>query len=429
MEQRRSAGPQHHPYPIATIDAAPLVAVIQSGSDLASIAAIVGYSNINSTAAGRVDTFDSESLRESFASLSRATRSNPYYSESSRVRLLCIGRAKLSDFRTVDITLQDTISDNTSSTTAYSAKPNHDRRLETIPLCEGELDDIEEEAIDRPTVTKEPILIARMQLLLDTTTTRDGTRRNKGEKEDYGRAYSSPIHALSQLSMWSARICFVHNDRRRLVQRIQAAQSRLNILSWEWKDQDGIGSLFTTSSDLEKKQTALGEKADSGWEPLGPNAYTIHNPTPNHDPQYQGGVFTSGSTYGALSSPKVLSPSASRLLELDNYGLGSTASAYSDIDRLTGVIVELLQVYYSPERTTRTEEFEYSMFSWVALQSVMEFSQQQESTKVAWQATNTLDRMEATYHMMISHVEALRELALAKNEELHDCGEECELFL
>ena len=88
---------------IATIDAAPLVAVVQAGSNVASIAAIVGYSTIkeSSSSGRRLDTFDSASLRESLASL-LSSATTPFYTETSKVRLLCIGRAKLSDFQAAD---------------------------------------------------------------------------------------------------------------------------------------------------------------------------------------------------------------------------------------------------------------------------------------------------------------------------------------
>ena len=88
--------------------------------------------------------------------------------------------------------------------------------------------------------------------------------------------------------------------------------------------------------------------------------------------------------------------------------------------------MELLQAYYSPERT-QTEEFEYSLFSWVALQSIMEYHH--DTTTTALAASNTIDRMETIYTIMMSHVEALRELVLAKSKELHDCGEECDAML
>ena len=400
---------------IATIDAAPLVAVVQAGSDVASIAAIVACSTAKESSSG-LDTFDSTSLRESLTSL-LSSATTPFYSETSKVRLLCIGRAKLSEFRAVDPTMSDISSDGARSPSAWGPTSSGP---EGALLQEEEIYDFgkkrhEEHAFD-PTisttdaVSHEPVILARMHLLLDTTM----TRGSKGDNA-YG-TNSSPVHALSQLSMWTAKIRFVHSDRQRLVQLMQAAQTRLNMLSQEWKDHDGIGSLFSGQG-----QGLLDGVVAPGFDPdvefqskiddiVAMTTNTLGPPT----------------TITAIASPKALSPRASRLFELDNYGLGSTASAYCDIQSMTRVIMELLQAYYSPERT-QTEEFEYSLFSWVALQSIMEYHH--DTTTTALAASNTIDRMETIYTIMMSHVEALRELVLAKCKELHDCGEECDAML
>ena len=91
--------------------------------------------------------------------------------------------------------------------------------------------------------------------------------------------------------------------------------------------------------------------------------------------------------------------------------------------------MELLGAYYSPERS-ETEEFEYSLYSWVALQSTMEFLRchQQGYVPSLLAATNTVDQMNQVYHAMLEHKQALQELAIAKSQELRACGEECELF-
>lgn len=47
--------------------------------------------------------------------------------------------------------------------------------------------------------------------------------------------------------------------------------------------------------------------------------------------------------------------------------------------------------------------------------------------KLSLASTNTADRMKYVYQAMMSHKESLRELAMAKVQELKDCGEECEL--
>ena len=122
----------------------------------------------------------------------------------------------------------------------------------------------------------------------------------------------------------------------------------------------------------------------------------------------------------------MVSNEAARLLEIDNFGMGSTSSAYSALNAMSRVLTERLQIYYSPERVD-TEEFEYSMFSWVALQSLMDFLPKR-SIQLAMSSTNTVERMSMLYDAMCSHKELLLELVRAKEQELRACGEECDLF-
>ena len=164
--------------------------------------------------------------------------------------------------------------------------------------------------------------------------------------------------------------------------------------SEEWQDWDDIGSLF-------------GDEAQS-------------QSTPSVD--YQQTVSDMIRTFTGEHS-MVLSPAAAAVLRMDNYGLGSTPSAYSDLTSLSRVLFEQLQGYYSPERV-QTEEFEYCVFSWVALQSVQAFLEPKELSE-AMECTNTCQRMEQVYDAMMCHKEALQQLIEAKIEELQDCGEEC----
>ncbi len=362
----------------ATIDAAPLVAVLQEGSELASIAVIVGYQR--TTDAPRLDTLDSASLRESLAGLSNT----PFYQESAKVRLLCIGRARLSNFFTMECNADEVSFANNAGTRTHGR--DHD------------------EAEDDPIVTTsaiDPVLMAHMQLILDTSTTRDVNGNEFG-------SHCSPVHALSHLSILTSRIGFLHRDRQKLVQGIQAVQTRLQMLSQEWQDWDGIGNLYENT-----------QHANSAFDP---NAEF-------HSKLTDMLRLTEGTIDGAslITNAKPLSPKAARLLELNNLGLGSTPSAYCDLQSMTLVLMELLKTYYSPERF-ETEEFEYSLYSWVALQSTMEYLQGTNEYRAVLAASNTMDRMDLVYESMNSHKDALKELAIAKSQELRDCGEECDLF-
>lgn len=421
---------------MATIDAAPMVAVLQADGEertrtsdtFASIAAIVGYSSRGRD--GGLDTFDSASLRESLAGLS----STPFYNDGAKIRLLCIGRAKLSDFRSGEYVVVPTTDDDTdtrgltySDSSRFSRDPTlawNSRTSSTgTTLRPGEdetgsneCEEEDVEAADGTTIITEPVILAKIQLLLDTTLTREQKLDN-----EFG-TYSSPVHALGQLSMWAARIGFLHSDRQRLVQGIHAAQARLDTMSQEWEDHDGIGSLFASRQD----------NATSNHNEQGVVRPGVFDPNAEYESKIRDMLALTahnndGMTIDSMvpiTTSKILPPSALRLLELDNYGLGSTPSAFSDIRSMAKLLVDLLRAYYSPERL-ETEEFEYCVFSWVALQSMMPY---QADSKQARCATNTVDRMESVYNLMLTHKEDLRQLALAKSQELRDCGEECDLF-
>jgi hypothetical protein len=358
---------------LATLDAAPLVAVLEKDSQLAVIAAILGYqsSTTTSTADGpRLDTWDAASFRESLAGLTTV----PYYKDTAKVRLLCIGRAKLSDYWQM---------------TATNHPPGSQEDI---------IDHTWEENDERgPSHNTEPVLMATMQLILDTSTTR------QIKASEFG-SMSSPVHALSQLSMWSSRLSFLHNDRQKLAQGIQAIQTRLELLSEEWQDWDGIGTLYDDSVHLSGKK----EKRCHNM----PQDCVLRDQE-NLSPQ--------------ILYSNALSPEAARLLTLENYGLGTTSSAYCDLHTLTKVLLEILKPYYSPKYTS-TEEFEYCLFSWVAMQSLIPFLHGTRELNLALTSSNTVDRMHLLYEFMSAHKEALKELATAKSKELRDCGEECDVF-
>jgi hypothetical protein len=414
QQQQQQAGNGTHVEGVevafATVHAAPLVAVLNEHSEFATIAAIVGIQK--TTAAGDddelssmiMDKFDPTSFRHSLAGVA-----SPYYNEGSRVRLLGIGRAKLSRFTTRDEHDQD----DSSSTMANQendpkqGKPSSSGEAATVVVCKEDEDDqedcntIEKEQGD-DCIVREPVLMARMQLVLDGPLNKE---------KEFG-AQSSPVHALSQLSRYASRLNILHKDRQRMVQGLQAAQTKLDMASQQWQDWDGIGELMLANDNDEN--TDAETSSHTATESL------------------QSKVEDFMELVRWLDHARSLSPEAARLVDADqNYGLGSTPSAYSDYPALTNVLVEALQPYYSPERV-QTETFHYAVYSWVVLQSMMAVLQPEQGSIISIQAimesTNTVERMELLYHAMIQHKEALNELALAKSQELRDCGEECDLF-
>eukprot|EP00531_Pseudo-nitzschia_arenysensis_P003834 CAMPEP_0116153990 /NCGR_PEP_ID=MMETSP0329-20121206/21542_1 /TAXON_ID=697910 /ORGANISM="Pseudo-nitzschia arenysensis, Strain B593" /LENGTH=510 /DNA_ID=CAMNT_0003650941 /DNA_START=179 /DNA_END=1711 /DNA_ORIENTATION=+ len=349
---------------LATIEKSPLVAILHNGeNEYATIAAIEG---IVTNKDGSIDTSDAESFRESLASLY-----SPYYSDSSKIRLMAIGRAKVSHFVTKFL-MDDSFANN---------------------LDYNEMGDGVNSA-------SEPLLVARMELLYDSN--------NNGEKS------SSPVHALNRLSAFAQRVRLLQEDRQRIVRGLQAAQIRLEMAMNDWEDWDGIGLLNTdiepSSTAEEMKSKVLGD--DSQTTALNQfledyASHDIESLTPSH------------------SLP--LSTGSARCIDLDNYGLGTSSSVFVPLSSMTNALTENLRNYYSPMRL-ESEEFEYEIFSWCALRSLQSYLSSEEIHEALFSCTNTCERLEIIYRGMIKHKMELNELAQAKSLELRNCGEECDLF-
>ena len=348
---------------LATTDNSPLVAILHNGGkEYATIASIEG---IVTKKDGSIDTSDAESFRESLADLN-----SPYYSDSSKIRLMAVGRAKLSHFTT--------------------------KFLKDDSIIENEDKD---STNDINSIAPEPLLVARMELLMDSN--------------EKGMTKASPVHALNRLSTFAQRVRLLHQDRQRIVRGLQAAQSRLEMAMDDWEDWDGIGSLNT---DVETTTTI------TTTEPVDDDAQTrvLNEFLREYDNNENDTILTP-----THSLP--LSPGAARCMELDNYGLGTTSGAYVPLTSMAEVLVEKLEKYYSPTRL-QTEEFEYEAFSWCALQSLQTYLSSQEIHEALYKCKNTCGRLEILYHAMIKHKMDLNVLAQAKSIELRNCGEECDLF-
>jgi len=359
---------------LATTDQSPLVAILHNGGhEYATIAAIEGIVTKKDVP---IDTTDSESFRESLASLA-----SPYYSESSRVRLFAVGRARLSYHQTKFLTEDD-----------WKWDTNDQHRNQN----DG-------------SIQSEPLFVARMELLLDSS-------------ED-GDSKTSPVHALNRISGIAQRIRFLLDDRQRIVRGLQAAQSRLEMVSKEWEDWDGIG--------------ALNSQSPGPTPPITDTNMATTPTTETVDDDEDGVLNQFLREYYDATSEKVTSPvpmhslplsaGAARCVELENYGMGTTSSAYVRLSNLVGVLTEQLQHHYSPERLS-SEEFEYEAFSWCALQSLQTYLTPTEIHTAMYACTSTCGRLEFLYQAMIRHKLQLTELAIAKTTELRNCGEECDLF-
>lgn len=349
---------------LATIQKSPLVAILHNGENkYATIAAIEG---IVTNKDGSIDTSDAESFRESLASLY-----SPYYSDSSKLRLMAIGRAKVSHF-----------------VTKFLMDDSFPETFEYDEMGYG------------GNGASEPLLVARMELLFDSN--------NEGGK------FSSPVHALNRLSTFAQRVRFLQEDRQRIVRGLQAAQIRLEMAMNDWEDWDGIGSINSdfnksTNSEEVKSKVLSGDIQTSALNQFLEDYANndIESLAPLH------------------SLP--LSTGSARCLDLDNYGLGTSSSAFVPLNSMADILTESLRNYYSPIRF-ETEEFEYEIFSWCALRSLQSYLSSEEIHEAMFSCTNTCERLEIIYRAMIKHKMELNELAQAKSLELRNCGEECDLF-
>jgi len=347
---------------LAKIGESPLVAILHcGGKEYATIAAVEGMV----TKKGSIDTSDAESFRESLAAFH-----SHYYSDSSKIRLMAIGRAKVSHFTTKF--LQDDTFD--------------------------EYDELNRSSIS--SIAPEPILVARMKLLFDSN--------------DKGKSTSSPVHALNRVSKLAQRVRFLQDDRQRIVRGLHAAQSILEMAMGDWEDWDGIGSIRTDLTDSSTLKTAKSESVD----------HDIHTTVLD---QFLKEYHKDENAPLSPTHSLPLSPCAARCMNLDNYGLGTTSGALVSLTSMADALMENLEKYYSPNQT-KSEEFEYEVFSWCALRSLETYLSPQEINDALYKCTNTCSRLEIIYHAMIKHKMDLIELAQAKSLELRNCGEECDLF-
>lgn len=354
---------------LATIAKSPLVAILHSGGkEYATIAAVEG---IVSKKDGSIDTSDAESFRESLAS-----SNSLYYSDFSKIRLMAIGRAKVSHF-TTKFLMDDSFIES------------------------REYDEMKDfGSVDINSITSEPLLVARMELLDDSN--------------ERGKKISSPVHALNRISTFAQRIRFLHQDRQRIVRGLQAAQSRLNMAMDNWEDWDGIGSINTSSERPSSLKSTKAELLDDDEQSDVLNRFMK---------EFDGDESNPSSPRHSLP----ISPNAARCIDLENYGLGISSCAFVSLTSMGDVLMKKLENFYSPTRL-QSEEFEYEVFSWCALQSLQSYLSSQEIHEALFKCTNTGARLEIIYHAMIKHKMDLNELAQAKSLELRNCGEECDLF-
>lgn len=356
---------------VVGIDAAPLVALIDDitsqrslgnrNSKYATIAAIVGIT----TSDAKLDTSSEASFMESVQLISSEQKDSIIPSQS-KIRLVGIGRAALSGFH------------SRLPNSYWQAFDSKQQEGDDEGLDDGEYQD------ERET----PLLIAQVQLLVDTNQRSD-------HAQTAGQArFVSPVHALAEMSQWAAKLQFMHEDRQRLVRGLKAADARLIASNSNGlEDHDGIGLLSSGFSFDGQGRTH--EQ---------PDIEQLLNEFPGHH-------MAAGRS------------AIDRVMGWNNYGMGSSAAAFSSIPPLTQILMEKLQAYYSPNKQAAEEHY-YETMSFMAVLSLKE-TLDSRALNYALKATNTMERMRWAYERMIEHKLILQEASEEISADLRDCGEEC----
>jgi len=352
----------------ASISAAPLIAIMDGYTTFnlpgkgryATIAAVVGMSGQRKN---NLDLLDESSFMESVRKVGRKT-ATPL---DRTIRLVGIGRAALHDFcyRVPTSSLEDSMD------------------------SEGYLE-LSEEDDDDDDHIQTNVVMASFRFL------EDSDRRVIGGQQ----YFSSPVHAINDMAALANKINRVHQDRRRLVAGLQAAKARLQLAGVEeLEDYDGLGMLMAQrdfEAEMEESQPIIDQLLQDYSQPPS--------------------TLQESSSYES-------SDRKSKLDDLENYGMGYSASSISNIRELTKVWMEKLEPYYSPSRR-QSEEHYYEILSFV---SILAMDKYLEPRDLAWTlcCTNTIERMEQVHEWMWTHAWMLRDEVEIASQELRDCGEEC----
>ena len=436
---------QHETDGVVGIDAAPIVAFMDTitsqqsmdrkyNTKYATIAAIVGITTASSSSNGgkdsdggvgynnEIDTSSTTSFMESLQSItsSTSTTTTKIQPLQSRIRFVGIGRATLKGFHSRlpnsywqkrDNYYND--DDNTGNDNTHNR--HHHKEVEEIPL-----------------------LMAQFSLLTDTDQRSELARQQQlgtNYKQYRLTRYVSPVHALAEMSQWSFKLNYVHNDRQRLIRGLKAAQIRLQQKQRKLQrqedeerqqqeedgleDHDGIGQLFSSGYDLSDEEVMLSTTTST----------TTMTPSPSsiqEDIQMLLQEFASEAAANYEESTKHRQNALDQVLQMENYGLGNTAAAFSSIPPLTRMLIDKLQAYYSPTKSS-TEEHYYEIQSFMAILSLRYYSKisKEEFYNTALKCTNTMERMSYAYEKMVEHQLLLKQASEEISAMLLDCGEEC----
>ena len=390
----------------ATIDAAPLIAIIddstgyksvnppftqfREGGRYATLAAVVG---INSKQKNGLFDEDEENFLE-YMDLCPVDddddiTDNSIVPLSSSVRLVGVGRAVLRKFffRVPTELCRD------PNEPGNSIHPNYD---------EEEFYDIND-TINHGYEDNTPIVMASFEPLVDDASVysiADPDRVGEKGQKSYRK---SPVHALSELNNLSIRVSRLHDDRIKLINGIKTAKARLRLYDENLKDLDGLGALFESTDENPTNILEEEEKSMTVDEFLATFKGNMMRVDPSELPQNQ---------------PTPLE----EVENLENYGL-NYYGAISAIPQLTQNVAEQLAPYYSKKFRSR-EEYNLEISSFVAYRCLEGYVSKEE---MSWSlhCTSSIERLAKAYNLLIEHIWLLKSIAKKMAKEVEACGEEC----
>lgn len=315
---------------------------------------------------------DDQNKKKRFATLA-AVETEPSQDGSgpSIVKLTGVGRVFLYDYfssKDAGITEEEVELEN-----ILKLIQEYDKEYENM-------EDDEEEDNDEDDF---PVVMASFDVILDDAS----ILANKSTKHQDATVHrASSVHAITELYRTANKVYRLHEDRKKIVAGLKAAEDRLLLgkermhenCDIEYEDCDGLGML-------------------SGGVDFSPD-------------EVEAVEIATGTAQ--------LSP----LAQKENYGFGSFG-ILSTIPDLTNELMLYLESYYSPSHRER-EEYDAEIASFIAFRCLEEYVDPSDIA-AAMLSRSATERLNMAYDLMMRHREELNELVKMISDDLYECGDDC----
>ena len=325
---------------------------------------------------------DDKKRNKRFATLASVTiEPNQDGTEPAVVMLTGIGRVFLYDY----------FSSNDAGIT------KEEEELENILKLIQEIDDNGEEQGENDDDDEDgkeeeedlPVVMASFDVILDDSS----IKMNQSTKHQEATEHrASSMHAITELYRTANKVYRLHEDRKKIVAGLKAAEARLLLgkermfenCDTEYEDCDGLGSLFSLD-EVDMSSEIMDDDEGVKEEQL---------------PQF-------------YSCP---------LAKVENYGFGSYG-ILSTIPDLTKELMLYLESYYSPSHRER-EEYFAEIASFVAWRCLEKYADPSDIAKALLTPSAT-ERLNLAYYIMMRHRGELNGLVSMISDDLFECGDDC----